>query len=631
MKHLIFSFILFCIVTFVAQAQKQETLLTIGDSQISKTEFERIYRKNNSDLMDESDKKSPEEYLDLFINFKLKVIEAENLKLDTTKAFKKELGGYRKELAQPYLTDIKYDQKLEKELYDRMTKEVNASHILINVSPNASLAEVEAARTKAEKIKQEILAGKDFNAAAKEYSDDPSAKSNGGDLGYFSAFQMVAPFEDTAYQTPVGQISEPVRTRFGFHLIKVNDVRENKGEVKVAHIMKMFPKNVTSMERARLKAEIDSIHVALKNGANFAEMAKKYSDDKRTSSQGGEMPWLSTNRLIPEFSKAAFALKNNGDFSEPIESAYGYHIIEKIDTRPIKSFEELKNQIESRIKKDPERNTSSKKEFIRKLKEAYHFSENQNNLAKLTTINSSNDSEPQNTELFTIDNKSYRLKDFNDFLREQNIQKGNYSVYYEPWVEEEITRLEDAKLENKYPEFRYLLQEYHDGILLFNISQEKVWDFASQDSVGLQKFYDRNKNKYKWGERFKGFIVTCKDEKSREDAEKYFAAGMPAEEITDMINKNDQTITIKEGAWEKGIDPIVDYFVWNEENPINFNEELTFIRGDKIPPEPKTLDEARGQFISDYQNYLDEQWIKELRKKYKIKVNKQLLKTIPSV
>ena len=631
MNRVISSFIILFIVVFTAHAQDSETLLTIGNTPVSKMEFERIYKKNNSNLYNKDDKKSPEDYLDMFIDFKLKVIEAENLKMDTTKAFKKELAGYRKELAQPYLTDVKYDQQLVKELYDRMTKEVNASHILFKVAPHPSAKELEAARAKAEKVRQEILAGKNFNEAAKEYSDDPSAKSNGGELGYFSAFQMVAPFEDTAFNTPVGTISEPVRSSFGFHLIKVNDIRENMGEIKVAHIMKMFPKGADENVRNALKNEIDSIYSALKNGADFAEMARKYSDDKRTAAQGGEMPWFSSGRIIPEFSRPAFALKNVGDYTHPVKTSYGYHIIKKLDSRPVKTYDELKSDIEEKIKKDPERATRSKKVFIDNLKKEYNFKENDKNIEKLKGKDIENDSDSENLVLFNIDMKSFSLNDFNQFLKEKNIQTGSYFTHYDDWVEAEITKLEDSKLEEKYPQFRYLIQEYHDGILLFNISQEKIWNYASQDSIGLEKFYEKNKKKYNWGERFKGYIVICKDIESREEAEKYFAAGMSADEISDVLNKDDQRITINEGAWEEGSQPIVDYFVRNAPEPENFNSGVTFVRGDKIPSEPKTLEEAKGLYISDYQNYLEEEWIKELRHKYKIKVNKKLLNSIPSV
>jgi peptidyl-prolyl cis-trans isomerase SurA len=442
---------------------------------------------------------------------------------------------------------------------------------------------------------------------------------------------MVVPFENAAFSTPAGEISQPVRSSFGYHILKVHDIRDNQGEILVAHIMKMFPQDVTPEIKSNLKAQIDSIYTEVKNGADFAELAKEKSDDKRSAAQGGEMPWFTAGRMIPEFANPAFALKNIGDFTEPVETAFGYHIIKKLNTRPVPTFEESKAMLENRIKTDPERSITSKQVFIEKLKSEYNYAENEEGKAKLRNKNTNDSIDYNNFELFKIDNKSYTFDQFQKFLTTTNAEPGPYLNHFGNWVEYEITALENSKLEEKYPDFRYLFQEYHDGILLFNISEEKIWNFAAQDSVGLEEFYKKNSNKYLWEERFKGQIVTCRDEATRELADQYFAAEMTTEEITDLLNKTENAITINEGAWEKGANPVVDYYVWNGPEPENFESELTFIRGDKIPPEPKSLNEARGLYVSDYQKYLEENWIKELRKKYKIKVNKKLLKTISGV
>ena len=625
-------FFVLCFSFLVVRGQKDEPLITIGNTKINLEEFERIYQKNNTHLYADTDKKTPAEYLDLFINFKLKVIEAQNLKMDTSAAFINELAGYRKELAAPYLTDINFEHKLVEEMYNRMKHEVNASHILFRVGENASPDKEKEVLQKALKVRQEILNGKNFNDAAFEYSEDPSAKTNKGNLGYFSAFTMVAPFEDAAFTTPVGKISEPVKSSFGYHLIKVNDKRQNKGEIKVAHIMKMFPQQgLTTHGKNQLKTEMDSVWQLLEKGADFAQLAQKFSDDKRSGAQGGEMPWFTAGRMIPEFSGPAFALENMGDYTQPVETPYGFHIIKKLDERPVRPFDELQAEIEARIKKDPLRSTSSKKVFIEKLKKEYNYTENQQNKLAIQSLNTGTMVENPSMHLFSIDGQNFDFRALDRFLAEKNIQNSTYGNSWEAWTEYEITRLEDAKLEEKYPEFKYLMQEYYDGILLFNISEKKIWNFAAKDSAGLEEFYSKNKNQYLWEERFKGFVVVCNSPETREEADQYFAAGMNSEEISDLINTDENKITITEGAWEKGSNPVVDYFVWSGPEPENFDAETTFIRGDKIPPEPKTLDEARGMYISAYQNYLEEQWIKNLRKKYKIKVNKKRLKTINSV
>jgi peptidyl-prolyl cis-trans isomerase SurA len=631
MNRIILSLVVLCTLGANVYSQSDETLITIGDTKVTKGEFERIYQKNNNNLYNETDKKTPEEYLDLFIDFKLKVIEAERLKMDTNSVFINELAGYREELAAPYLTDVKYNQQMVHDLYDRTTKEVHASHILLMVPKGSTAEQEEEILKRMNEIRNEIIAGKDFSEAAVEYSQDPSAKSNKGDLGFFTAFQMVVPFENAAFTTPVGEISKPVRSAYGYHILKVHESRKNQGELLVAHIMKMFPRDTTPEIKSRLKVQIDSIYTELKNGADFAELAKTNSDDKRSAQQGGEMPWFSAGRMIPEFAIPAFALKNNGDFTEPIETAFGYHIIKKLNSRPVPSFEESKTELENKIKQDPERSITSKQVFIDKLKVEYNYTENIEGKEKIKNKNIEDQLDDARFELFKVDNKSYTMIQFQWFLKNENIESGPYSDNFNNWVDHEITKLESSKLEDKYPDFRYLYQEYHDGILLFNISEEKIWNFAAQDSAGLEEYYKKNSGKYLWEERFKGMVVTCKDKATREEADKFFAADMKVAEITDLLNKTENVITINEGAWEKGSNPVVDYFVWNGPEPANFDSDLSFIRGDKIQPEPKTLNEARGLYVSDYQKYLEENWIKELRAKYKITVNKKLLKTIKGV
>jgi peptidyl-prolyl cis-trans isomerase SurA len=629
LTHSIFIF-LGVLLSGQTTAQKQEVLITIGGIETEKAEFERIYLKNNQNLLDESDVNSPKDYLRLYVDFKLKVAEAMNLKMDTVKTFREELAGYRKELAAPYLTDMNYDESMVRELYERMKKEVNASHILFRLNENASPEEEKEVLGKAMEVRNEIINGMDFNRAAFEYSEDPSARNNRGNLGYFSAFQMVAPFENAAFNTPAGQISEPVRTSFGYHLIKVHEIRNNQGEIQVAHIMKMFPQGEPNFNKTFLKAEIDTIYQALLTGANFAEMAKKHSDDKRSAAQGGEMPWFSAGRMIPEFSEPAFALENTGDMTEPIETAFGYHIIKKTGHRPVPPFEEARANIEAQIKRDPARSSSTKKAFIEKLKKEYGFAENSENLQKIRNL-PVNEKPEENIVLFTLDNKNFFAEDFSQYLQHKKMAEGNWSDHCEEWTEDEIIAYEDARLEEKYPDFRYLMQEYHDGLLLFNIMEEKIWNFAAEDSAGLEKFYLRHKDKFMWEERFSGLIITCINQQTRDEAEKHFEAGTPWQEILDLMNTGENVIEIEKGAWEKGSNPVVGYYVWNEPLPAGLNQELTFVRGDKIPPQPKTLNEARGLYISEYQNYLEKNWIKSLRKKYKIKVNKKLLKSIPHV
>ncbi|WP_319227075.1 peptidylprolyl isomerase [Draconibacterium orientale] len=632
MNRIFFSLIFFVVITLQALAQPAKALLTIDGQKVSKEEFEFIYKKNNSNLYADADRKTPKEYLELFINFKLKVVEAENLKMDTSRAFINELAGYRKEIAAPYLSDIDFNEQQVEELYRRMQLEEDASHILLRIDKNASAEQEQQVLDKITNIRKQIIAGKPFEDAAVEYSEDPSAQTNKGHLNYFTAFTMVAPFEDAAFNTPVGEISKPVRTDFGYHLIKVHDTRPNKGELQVAHIMKNVGRNASPEEKAKAKTAIDSIYQLLLDGADFATLAKSESQDRRSAVRGGEMPWFAAGRIVKEFSDPAFALKNDGDISEPVETPYGYHIIKRLNARPVPPFEEARTLIESQIKKDATRLASGKKVFVEKLKKEYNFSENKAAKAKLAELSIADNTVLPEETFFTIDNKNFGAEELTAFITRKNIKTGAYRSVYDDWVTDEITNLEDAKLEEKYPEFRYLLNEYHDGILLFNISQEKIWNYAAQDTAGLEAFYQKNKDKHLWGDRFNGHIITCKNVSVREEAENLFGAGLNADEVLAHINTDgEELISIETGAWEEAQDPVVDYYVWNGKEPENFDSATTFVRGDKIKPEPKTLDEARGLFISDYQDYLEEQWIKELRRKYKVKVNKKLLNSIEGV
>ncbi|MCK3684087.1 peptidylprolyl isomerase [Maribellus sp. YY47] len=631
MYRVIFSCLLILSAALHLRAQDAEILLTIDGKPVSKAEFEYIYQKNNTNVYADSDKKTPEEYLPLFIDFKLKVTEAERLKMDTSAAFINELAGYRKEIAEHYLTDINFEDQLVHEMYRRMTQEVDASHILLRLDKNASPEEEQKTLNKIRKIRQELLDGRDFGEAAVEYSEDPSAKDNHGNLGYFSAFMMVYPFENAAYNTPVGEISEPVRSSFGYHILKVNDIRLNQGEILVAHIMKNVPADASAETKNEIKTQIDSIYEQVKNGADFAELAKKESNDRRSAVKGGEMPWFSRGRIIPQFANPAFDLKNVGDISKPVETPFGYHVIKKLDQKPVPSFDDVKKEIETRIAHDPERRTSSEKAFVEKLKMEYNFSENNSAKQSLEGKNVDSENIPADLTLFIIDNKNYTTADLQKWLSAKNIKTGFILSNYDEWVNAEIIALEDSKLEDKYSDFRYLMREYHDGILLFNISQEKIWNFASEDSLGLQGFYNEMKEKPMWKDRFKGSIISCKNEEIRDQADNLFGADLTVEEVAEHLNTNGEVFTVETGAWEEGTNPVVDYYVWNGSEPENFNSLTTFIRGDKVGPEPKLLDEARGLYISDYQQYLEKNWLKELHARYKVKVNRKVLKTIDGV
>jgi len=632
---------------FFAKAQHEDSvLMTINDREITLGEFERIYKKNSNVKSGEFDQKSVDEYLDLFINFKLKVLEAEALGYDTLESFKRELNGYKVQLEKPYLTDSEVDERLMKEAYDRMQKDVRASHILINVDEKALPNDTIEAYNKIIDIRNQILDGLDFGEAAKKYSQDPSAQRNNGDLGYFTAFQMVYQFENAAYETPVGEISMPVRTKFGYHILKVTDKRDAVGKIKVAHIMAAVPSTMGKEEQETAKNKIIAIYDSIQAGADFSKMAQKYSDDKGSASRGGELPKFGTGRMVVEFEKAAFALTEPGKITEPIKTDFGWHIIKLLEKEEMQSYEALKQELKLRVSRDA-RLSVSQKQIIDKLKKEYNFQTNMQNFEDMIPKMKDeiyldenwleNNKSKFTKPLFNLLDSTYTQYDFAYYLKKKTRKKveDTYRTFmnwaYPRFVNEVIEDFERKMLPIKYPEFRYLMQEYHDGILLFELTDKVVWSKAVQDTVGLKEFYEKNKDSYMWGERYDGTLFICKNAKVAKKVEKLLSGETSTENIVSQINKKDESLLkIEKAIFSKGDNSIVDYKVWGIGSGENLKKEadLTILKGEKIPPQNKDLNEARGLITADYQNYLESEWIKELRKKYEVKVNHDVLHLI---
>lgn len=645
----LFSLFVFALFTITLSAQKKDQIIMkIGDLPVAKEEFIANYQKNNTNVLDEKDKKTPVEYLDLYVNFKLKVLEAQNLGYDTVQSFIDELAGYRKELTRPYLTDVSFNEEMVKTAYHRTQYERKVSHLLILVTPEALPADTLAAWNKIAGLRQQIIEGADFNEIAEKNSEDPSAKTNKGLLGYFSAFQMVYPFENAAYRTPVGQVSEIIRTRFGYHIIKVQDERLTPGEIKVAHIMKMFPKQASEETIANLKLKIDSIYQKAINGADFAELAKANSDDKQSALEGGVMNWFTSTNMVPAFAEAAFSLKNDGDISPVIRSPYGWHIIKRIELRSTQPLEKVRTDLETKIKQNPAISKYSDESFDRKLRNEYQLKIDENNLNKLNAIvadtlqvkdlTNSTNSLKSNT-LFQFQKQIFTIGQFTAYLQSQkfSVKTPNpdqeLKVMLNKFINQELLTYEDSQLENKYPEFGRIIKEYHDGILLFNISKDKIWDVASTDSVRLQKFYDNSSKKYYYGDRYKGWIIQAKDNDMRTKIETMLDQKETGkQELTDLFNTpTENNIQITDVAVEKGDNPTVDYFIWSGPKPAGFDETTTFVHGKIVQNEQKSLKEAWGLYSSDFQDQVEKQWIDSLKKKYPVKINNKILRKIPTV
>ena len=648
MKNVQF-FLLFVLTSLLVNAQKDKTIITINEEPVFKSEFEYVFKKNNED--DTITRQELDEYMELFINYKLKVQEAEDLGMDTVQSFVKELNGYRNQLAAPYLIDTKVNDELIVEAYDRMKFEIRASHILIKVADDALPEDTLAAYQEALNVRNQINGGSNFEKTARLLSSDPSVKTNSGDLGYFTVFQMVYPFETAAYNTEVGEISMPVRTRFGYHLIKVTDKRPARGEVRVAHIVVLSNDKMKPEQRENAKMKIYEISVKLDNGDDFALLAKQYSDDKGSAQKGGELPMFGPGKMIAEFENVSYNLENIGDISEPFETQYGWHIVKLLEKRDIGTFEELEPTIKKKLKRDS-RGKLSKKAFIAERKKEYNFKEYPKNLEPFYTWVDSSiyyntwktkaEWETGNT-LFSIAKIKYTQKDFIEYLKmgmaKSKLKKPtNPSLRsyvdqkYKLFVDRSVMNYEKAHLEEKYPEFRALMNEYHDGILLFELSDNKVWSRATTDTTGLKEFYESHKNEHMWPERAEASIYKSIDKATADKVLAWVNSGLDNDSIRANVNRDSQlNLVLESGIFTAEDDPVLSEISWSSgiSEIKELNGQFVFVNISEIrKPEPKSLDETKGIVISEYQKYLENEWISELRAKYPYEVNKDVLYSI---
>ncbi len=649
---------------FFAQAQSKtdkEVLMTIGDQSITVKDFTDVYYKNNlkSDVIE---KKSVDDYLELFTTFRMKVMEAERLQLDTSAKFKKELAGYRKQLAKPFMSSDDITDELIEEAYQRKLKDIRASHILIRCDKNALPSDTLKAYNKAMDIRKKALAkGADFGALADQYSDDPSAKGmkatdqnparpgNHGDLGYFTVFDMVYPFETGVYNTKEGEISMPVRSDFGYHLIKVVSITDALGSIQAAHIFLQLPFDAPAEDVAATKQKADNIYKELmaQNGKNWNEMVKQYTDDKGTVARNGALSNFTVSRIVPEFIEACKSLEIN-EISKPIRTNYGFHIIKLLGKSGVSSFEKESKALSERIEKD-QRSKKSEEVVLKQVKTEYKFKQNDKNLETfLATIDSSilrNAYEPaaevdMNATLFSLENNPTKVSDFVTYIKanmttQKYVTPATYGYQlYENFRNETVMNYADAHLEDKYPEFKALVQEYKDGILLFDLMDREVWNKAVKDTVGLAEFHKRNASKYMWGDRAYATIITVTRPEALPKVKALLDKGVELDSLRNAIQRDSITNAIvRKGYYQKGDNQFVDQTEWKvgvrNEIPSTVDQSTVIVCIREVrKPEQKTLKEARGLVTSDYQVELEQNWVKTLKEKYPVKINESVLEKV---
>lgn len=475
-----FTAVVLLFISISLVAQKDEVLFSIDNNEVKTIEFLRVYNKN-LDIVADENQKEVKNYLDLYVNYKLKVIEARELGYDTLPSYVKELNKYKIQLMQPYLKDDAFIEKLVKEAYERSLIEINASHILIKVKQNS--ADTLQAYIKINEARKKITEGASFEVIAKEYSDDKSASINEGNLGYFTVFSMVYPFENVAYSAKVGEVSEPFTTRFGYHIIKVSDIRNSRGEVEVAHIM-------VKGDSLASKVKIEMLYNKVINeGETFESVAKTSSEDKFTAIKGGSLGKFGTGKMVKEFEVVSFSLKNEGDISKPFKTKFGWHFIKLIKKYPVASFEEQEKNLQNKVKRG-DRASIVSNSIVNKIKGDYEI--NINEVALIPFKNQKWKSLPNlNNELMTIEDSVIIQKDLSDYLKDGDFT----NQQFEKFKEYLILEYYKDHLEETNSEYAHTYLEYKEGLLLFESMQKKIWD-KSKDSVGIKTYYDLNKNDY---------------------------------------------------------------------------------------------------------------------------------------
>ncbi|AGC77502.1 PpiC-type peptidyl-prolyl cis-trans isomerase [Nonlabens dokdonensis DSW-6] len=632
-----------------AQDLNDQTILSIDGKDYDAGTFMKFYFKN-IDIVQDEDQKDVDNYLQLYIDYRLKLQQAYDLGLDQKENHLKDIKNTRASLAQPYLTDNKVTESLIREGYERGREEVNASHILIKLNRGAAPADTLKAWNRIQEIYKELENGADFGELARKKSEGPSA-GNEGNLGWFGSFRMAYEFETAAYETPVKTYSKPTRTDFGYHIVYVNDRRPNPGEVTVAHIMTFDKKDA---DEKTAKSRIDEIYKQLEEGKRFEELAREFSDDANTAPRGGKLNKFGTGGIDQTFAEAAFKLNELNEYSKPIETQYGWHIIKLLEKHPLKEFDEVKKELESKIQKSP-RSRIITQAFTDKLKTQYNISKKlrlpqevyqmvNDSLIMTSSYVFDKNGAANETKLFSIQEVNFKIKDFLSYLElKQTKDYTSYSsknekldAFYQSFITDKIIEYYDENLERDNEDFRFLYNEFKEGFLVFDLIETQIWNKADNDSIGQQRYYDAHKEDYVWKRRIDIVLTQSTSDDVAQEVQKMLRQGVATDTIKARINIDNKTrVIISSGTVEDDYNRLPDDFevevgvseVYHDQGD-SFHKVIEV--KEIIEPSLKTLEEARGRVINDYKQELEKQWIDGLRDGHKIKIHKKILKKVKS-
>lgn len=577
----------------------QTELFQVAGEPVYVDEFKYVYEKNNREDKELYSESSVLEYLDLYTNFKLKVKEAESENLQDRNSFKQELNRYREQLADSYMNEREVTDDLIQEAYAHSKEERKIAHLLLLCDAQTQPEDTLRLYEEMQIIREEIRSGgKTFEKAAQAYSEDKATKPNGGDLGYITAFSTIYPFEKMAYEIEKGGLSPIFRTRFGYHLLTVTDTRQSKGKVEAAHILMKIPKFADADQKKEIKNKIQNIYQELETGGTeaFESLAKKHSEDRSTSHVGGSLGWFGVGKWVREFDDVAFGLETPGEYSKPFETVYGWHIVKLLDKRPIGTFADMKSELLRKVKKDS-RSETSRKNFVDRLKKDFSYRPDQAGydsfIDKLDfeAFNSGRfsmmhvDKKTLDEVMFRAGGQKFTQLEYAKFIL-KNQEKGKFkrvtSVFgkmeklFDAFTQAELIKLERGVLEDKYPEFKRLMKEYRDGILLFDLTKEKVWDKAANDSVGLNSFYETNKYDYLYDERLKASIFNCDNKATAKllsetllKRQNRVVKGKKVKSLPLLLEEYNGTpemdkVDLESGTFNKGDNDIIDSINWQE-------------------------------------------------------------------
>lgn len=638
--RILFVLTLLISVNIHAQIDENAVLFTVDDNPVTAKEFLRVYNKN-LDLVKDESQKDVDEYLNLFVNYSMKIAEAKSLGYDQTPEYLREFESYKKQLSRNYLTDNQVTDALVEEAYERISYDVKASHILIK------FPETETDTTYVYNSMlgyKERLMNEDFDKLKSELHNGKSVFVE--DLGYFSGFKMVYDFETVAFNTEIGEVSDPFRTQFGYHVLKVHDKRASRGEVTVGHIM---ISNVSKTEELDPAVRIQEIYKMIQQGETFEDLAKQFSDDQSSANKGGRLNSFKSGQLSSvEFEDMAFSMTEIGEISEPFKTDYGWHIAKLYKKTPIEPFSKLKGRLESRVKSDS-RSRKITESFIYSLKDRYSIPKDIDLSYFVSILNddyfvgtwTAPKDVSSDKELMTIETKRLTYSDFVQFLqrnqkriRQKQSYDGVINGQYKDFLKSELLSYHEANLENVNEEYAQVLGEYRDGLLLFDLMEKKVWNAVKEDSVGIQNYYEANKQNYVWPERVDAIIATSSSEEILNKVISRLQNNEDVELIKKEINTNgEQNVIFTTGMMQKGhrsLPKNFNYAVGMSEIYEYNNAKHVILVKEIIAAGTKTLEEAKGKVISDYQKVFEQNWLDGLAEKYEVKIDQSVLEMIKS-